>query len=82
VASDRADDREARSRVATRELDDGLARPELARRDPLVHDLAGDPVLLREARVQVLELGNDPAIEPARQPRELDRRRRADDIDD
>ena len=62
MAEDAADDGQAGAHVAGRELDHGLA-DELARGAGVLDDAAGGAVLLREAGVEVVELGEEPAVE-------------------
>ena len=77
-----AHDRQARPRVAARELNDRLTRSELAGRRCFVDDLPRDAILLREAGVEVLELRDDPTRQAPRHPGEIDDGRVSDRLDD
>ena len=70
-----------RSRVAARELDHGLGGLERSLLFGILDDLAGDPVLLGKAGVQVFQLGEDRAVFAAREPRKLDQRSPANRLD-
>ena len=82
VALHAADDRQPRAGVAAGQLHDRLARRQQAVRLRVRDDLAGDAVFLGKAGVEVLQLGEDAAIEPAREAGQLDQRRLADGLDD
>jgi hypothetical protein len=69
VAADGANDGETRTCIPARQFDDALPWSQSTVGDRVIHDLASDPVLLRGARVQVLELGDDAAIDAGGQPR-------------
>lgn len=63
VALDRADDGEAGSGVAAGQLDHCLAWREVARLLSVLDHLAGDPVLLGRAWVEVVELDQDAPLD-------------------
>ena len=68
----RAHDRQPRPRVAARELHDRLAGPQVTAPLGVLDHRGKHPVLLRAARVQVVELGEHPAVETAGDAPQLD----------
>ncbi len=72
VALDAAHDGESRAHVAARELDDRLPRHEKPHLLGFFDDAQGRAVFLGKARIQIVELREDPPLEAASQPRERD----------
>ncbi len=78
ISLDAADNRQPRSRVPAGQLDHGLSRTEASIGFGIFDHLQGDAVLLREAGIEVVELGQNPAIQPFRQAGQFNQRRVAD----
>ncbi len=70
------------ARVARGRLDDRAARLELPLALGLLDHREADPVLDRAARVEELELGEDPRVARRREPLEPDDRRAADEVEE
>jgi hypothetical protein len=73
--------REPDAGVARGRLDDRAARLELSLALGLLDHREADPVLDRAARVEELELGEDPRMARRREPFEPDDRRAADEVE-
>ena len=81
IALDPAHDRQAGAGVPAGQLHHGLPRSEQAVRLRVLDDLAGDPVLLGEPRVEMIQLGQDGAVQVSGEPGQPDERRIADRLD-
>jgi hypothetical protein len=81
IALHGADNRQPRARVAARQLHDRLTGAQLPGRLGVLDHLPGDPILLREAGIEVIELGQDAAVKVASDSREGDERGLPDRLD-
>ena len=80
IALEAADDGQAGPRVPAGEFDHRLTRADLAAGFGIFDDLPRDPVLLGKTRIEVVQLGQDPAIDIAGDPQQLDQGRLADGL--
>jgi hypothetical protein len=71
VAFDRADDGETSSHVSARQLNDSLTTTQLSGAFRVLNDSQCCPVLLREPRVQIIKLKENPAMKWTGDARQL-----------
>ena len=81
IAHHGAHDRSPRASASRRQLDHRPARRQLPGRARVLKDAPRDPILLRQARREKLDLRKDAAVDPPRQSIERDEGRLADRLD-